>query len=55
MELKGAMPDHVIWPAPGEWMQGRDRQLVKAIELGLEQLTKARPSRPLRRARDRRE
>ena len=33
MELNGAAPDHVLWPAPGELPAGTDRQLEKAIEV----------------------
>ncbi len=33
MELNGAVPDHVIWPAPGDWPSGKDTQLAKAIEV----------------------
>ena len=33
MELNGAVPDHIIWPLPGEWPAGVDKQLDKAIEL----------------------
>ena len=33
MELNGAVPDHLVWPAPGELPAGTDRQLEKAIEV----------------------
>ena len=33
MEMNGAKPDHVLWPAPGEMPAGVDRQLEKAIEV----------------------
>jgi len=33
MELNGAVPDHVIWPEPGEMPAGIDRQLDKAIKV----------------------
>jgi hypothetical protein len=33
MELNGAMPDHLVWPAPGELPGGTDRQLEKAVEV----------------------
>jgi tricorn protease len=36
MELNGAVPDHVLWPEPGELPAGRDRQLEKAVEVLLE-------------------
>jgi tricorn protease len=33
MELNGAVPDHVLWPAPGDLPRGVDAQLEKAIEV----------------------
>ncbi|MCO6458221.1 MAG: hypothetical protein J5I93_23190, partial [Pirellulaceae bacterium] len=33
MELRGAVPDHILWPAPGELPAGVDRQLTKALEV----------------------
>ncbi|XZE52034.1 S41 family peptidase [Planctomycetaceae bacterium SH139] len=33
MELNGALPDHVVWPLPGELPAGEDRQLAKAVEV----------------------
>jgi tricorn protease len=33
MELNGAVPDHVLWPAPGELPAGKDAQLEKAVEV----------------------
>jgi tricorn protease len=33
MELRGAVPDHVVWPKPGEIAQGIDVQLNKAVEV----------------------
>jgi tricorn protease len=33
MELKGAQPDFVIWPQPGDQPKGVDAQLAKAIEV----------------------
>ncbi|NQT36025.1 MAG: PDZ domain-containing protein, partial [Planctomycetes bacterium] len=33
MELHGAEPDFVVWPAPGEMPRGVDRQLDKAVEV----------------------
>lgn len=44
MEMNGAKPDHVIWPAPGEIPTGVDRQLDKAIEV-LEQELAANPAK----------
>jgi tricorn protease len=49
MELNGAIPDHIIWPAPEEWPAGIDRQLDKAIEVLMEDVAaeKAKPRPPL--------
>ncbi len=33
MEKNGAVPDQVLWPAPGEMPQGKDQQLSRAIEV----------------------
>jgi tricorn protease len=33
LERNGAVPHHEIWPEPGEWAAGRDRQLDKAVEV----------------------
>ena len=33
MELNGAVPDHVLWPQPGDWPKGVDMQLRKAVEV----------------------
>jgi len=33
MERNGAVPDHIVWPLPGEMSAGKDRQLEKAIEV----------------------
>jgi tricorn protease len=33
MELHGAVPDHIIWPQPGEMAAGKDFQLNKAVEV----------------------
>ncbi len=33
MELNGAVPDHIVWPHPGDMPQGRDLQLNKAVEV----------------------
>jgi tricorn protease len=47
MELHGAVPDHVIWPQPGELPAGKDVQLNKAVEVLLKEvdafLAKPRP------------
>jgi tricorn protease len=31
MELNGAVPDHIVWPEPGQMPQGKDVQLDKAV------------------------
>jgi tricorn protease len=52
MELNGAVPDHVLWPKPGEMPRGEDVQLNKAIEV-LEadvQAWKQKPRPPLNKA-----
>jgi tricorn protease len=33
MEMNGAVPDHVVWPEPGQLISGQDPQLGKAIEV----------------------
>ncbi len=47
MELHAAVPDHVIWPQPGELPAGKDVQLNKAVEVLLKEvnafLAKPRP------------
>jgi tricorn protease len=47
MELHGAVPDHLIWPQPGELPAGKDVQLNKAVEVLLKDvdafLAKPRP------------
>jgi tricorn protease len=55
MEQNGAVPDHVIWPEPGEMPRGVDRQLAKAVEVLLSDVTewKARPRPKLRKASER--
>jgi tricorn protease len=55
MELNGAVPDHVLWPRPGQMPAGEDVQLTKAIEV-LQQDVRAwkeRPRPPLRKASER--
>jgi len=56
MELNGATPHHVLWPAPGELPAGKDRQLEKAIEVLSEEVDQwnARPRPELRKASERR-
>ncbi|MCH2024691.1 MAG: S41 family peptidase, partial [Verrucomicrobiales bacterium] len=41
MELNGAVPDHLIWPLPGELPSGNDKQLEKAVQVLLEDVEKA--------------
>jgi len=55
MEMNGAVPDHVVWPEPGEMPRGVDRQLDKAIEVLSEDVRawKARPRPKLRKASER--
>jgi tricorn protease len=33
MELNGAEPDYIVWPAPGELPAGIDKQLEKGVEV----------------------
>jgi tricorn protease len=40
MELRGAVPDHILWPTPGELPSGIDRQLEKAVEVLTEEVKK---------------
>jgi tricorn protease len=55
MELNGAVPDHIVWPHPGELPQGKDVQLARAVEvlLGDVKEWKARPRPVLRNASER--
>jgi tricorn protease len=52
MELNGAVPDHIVWPQPGEAAQGKDAQLAKAVEVLLADVKawKERPQPALRKA-----
>jgi len=45
MELNGCVPDFVVWPRPGDHAEGIDRQVDKAVEVGLEEVAawKRRP------------
>ena len=55
MELNGAVPDHIVWPEPGDLPRGQDDQLRKAVEV-LSADVKADAARPrpkLRKATDR--
>ncbi len=44
MEMNGCVPDEVLWPLPGELPQGVDRQLEKAIELLLKDVSEVKPT-----------
>ena len=48
MERNGAVPHHIIWPLPGELSAGKDRQLMKAVEVLLEDVKKASKEGKLR-------
>jgi tricorn protease len=41
MEMNGAVPDHIVWPDPGQLIAGDDPQLGKAIEVLLEDVDSA--------------
>jgi len=55
MELNGAVPDHVLWSAPGDLPRGVDAQLQKAIEVLREDVTawKQKPQPKLLKASER--
>jgi tricorn protease len=55
MELNGAVPDHVLWPQPGQLPRGEDVQLAKAIEVlqGDVRVWKQHPRPALRKATER--
>ena len=55
MELNGAVPDHILWPQPGQLPRGEDVQLKKAIEVLQADVHawKQRPQPPLRKATER--
>jgi tricorn protease len=55
MELNGAVPHHIVWPAPGDLSAGRDIQLAKAVEvlLGDVKEWKQRPLPNLKKATQR--
>ena len=38
MELNGAEPDFIVWPAPGELPSGIDKQLEKGVEVLLDEV-----------------
>jgi tricorn protease len=55
MELNGAVPDVVLWNPPGQWPQGQDDQLEKAIAVLQEDVKqwRDRPQPTLRKATER--
>jgi tricorn protease len=55
MELNGAVPDHILWPKPGQMPRGEDVQLMKAIEVLQADVRawKQRPRPALRKASER--
>lgn len=55
MELHGAVPHHIVWPAPGDAAQGKDAQIAKAVDVLLKDVKdwKARPQPKLKSATDR--
>lgn len=55
MELNGAIPDHILWPSPGELPAGKDVQLEKAVSVLLTDVQKWReqPRVPLIKASER--
>ncbi|HIA61701.1 MAG TPA: hypothetical protein EYN93_02215 [Planctomycetaceae bacterium] len=55
MELNGARPHVIIWPRPGEMPAGVDKQLDKAVELLIEDVTvyQAKPKATLIKAAER--
>jgi tricorn protease len=55
MELNGAVPDHVLWPQPGQMPRGEDVQLAKALAVLQADVHawKQKPRPPLRKASER--
>jgi tricorn protease len=55
MELNGAVPDHIVWPAPGDLPAGKDAQLAKAVEVLNSDVKdwKQRPQPKLKKATER--
>jgi tricorn protease len=55
MELNGAVPDVILWPAPGDMPRGKDVQLEKAVEVLLADVKawQERPQPTLRKASER--
>lgn len=57
MELNGAVPEHVVWPQPGDVAKGTDAQLNKAVEVLLADVKtwSSRPQPKLRKASERKQ
>jgi tricorn protease len=55
MELRGAVPHHIVWPEPGQMPRGQDVQLAKAVEVLLADVKawQARPRPKLHKASER--
>jgi tricorn protease len=55
MEMNGAVPDHIVWPQPGQIAQGQDVQLDKAVEVLSVDVAaaKSRPAPVLRKSTER--
>jgi tricorn protease len=55
MELHGAVPQHVVWPNPGDMPQGKDVQMEKSVEVLLADVAawKAQPRPKLQKATER--
>jgi tricorn protease len=55
MERRGAVPDVVVWPAPGDAARGKDAQIEKAIEVLADEVKawKERPQPKLKKASER--
>jgi tricorn protease len=55
MELNGAVPHHILWPAPGELPAGKDVQIEKGVEVLLADVREwsQRPHPKLRKASER--
>jgi tricorn protease len=41
MEMNGAVPDHIVWPEPGQLVAGEDPQLQKAVDVLLKDVDAA--------------
>jgi tricorn protease len=41
MEMNGAVPDHVVWPEPGQLIAGEDPQIQKAVDVLLKDVDAA--------------